>query len=198
VFLDAADEALIRRFSETRRRHPLLSTDIRAALHAERAQLRPMLEEADGVIDTSGLTVQGLRDVIQDRFGRGGDRLAVTLLSFGFKLGLPPEADIVLDVRFVPNPFFVPHLSHLSGQDEPVRQFVLSQAEAQAFLAKAEDLLRLSIQGFEKEGKAHATIAIGCTGGQHRSVALVVELAARLGPDIPLSVRHRDLKRAGA
>jgi len=119
------------------------------------------------------------------------------LLSFGFKHGLPAEADIVLDVRFLPNPFFVPELSALSGEDEPVRRWVLAQPEATAFLDKAEDLLRLSLRGFEKERKAYATLAIGCTGGRHRSVALVRELAERLGRDVSLSVRHRDLSRTG-
>jgi len=195
VFLDAADDTLIRRFSETRRRHPLSNRDIRSAVGAERAQLGPMRQEADEVIDTGALTVHALRDVIQERYGRKGDRLSVTLLSFGFKHGLPSEADIVLDVRFLPNPFFVPELSPLTGEDEPVRRWVLEQPETAAFLDKAEDLLRLSLRGFEKERKAYATLAIGCTGGRHRSVALVRELAERLGRDVSLSVRHRDLSR---
>jgi len=195
VFLDAADDTLIRRFSETRRRHPLSNRDIRSALVAERTQLAPMRQEANEVIDTGGLTVHALRDVIQERYGRKGDRLSVTLLSFGFKHGLPTEADIVLDVRFLPNPFFVAELAPLTGEDEPVRRWVLAQPEASAFLDKAEDLLRLSLRGFEKERKAYATLAIGCTGGRHRSVALVRELAERLGRDVSLSVRHRDLSR---
>jgi len=195
VFLDAPDDTLIRRFSETRRRHPLSNPDIRSAVLAERAELGPIRQEADEVIDTGGLTVHALRNVIQERYGRKSDRLSVTLLSFGFKHGLPAEADIVLDVRFLPNPFFVPELSALSGEDEPVRRWVLAQPEAMAFLDKAEDLLRLSLRGFEKERKAYATLAIGCTGGRHRSVALVRELAERLGRDVSLSVRHRDLSR---
>lgn len=195
VFLDAADDTLIRRFSETRRRHPLSNRDIRSAVMAERTQLAPMRHEAGEVIDTDGLTVHALREVIQERYGRKGDRLSVTLLSFGFKHGLPTEADIVLDVRFLPNPFFVAELAPLTGEDEPVRRWVLAQPEASAFLDKAEDLLRLSLRGFEKERKAYATLAIGCTGGRHRSVALVRELAERLGRDVSLSVRHRDLSR---
>ena len=196
VFLDAADEVLIRRFSETRRRHPLSNRDIRSAVLAERTQLGSMRQEADEVIDTGGLTVHALRDVVQERYGRKGDRLSVTLLSFGFKHGLPAEADIVLDVRFLPNPFFVPELAPLSGEDEPVRRWVLAQPEATAFLEKAEELLRLSLRGFEKERKTYATLAIGCTGGRHRSVAMVHELAERLGRDVALTVRHRDLSRA--
>lgn len=195
VFLDAADDTLIRRFSETRRRHPLSNRDIRSAVVAERTQLGPMRHEANQVIDTGGLTVHALRDVIQERYGRKGDRLSVTLLSFGFKHGLPSEADIVLDVRFLPNPFFVAELAPLTGEDEAVRRWVLAQPETSAFLEKAEDLLRLSLRGFEKERKAYATLAIGCTGGRHRSVALVQELAERLGRDVSLSVRHRDLSR---
>jgi UPF0042 nucleotide-binding protein len=118
-------------------------------------------------------------------------------MSFGFKYGLPPEADIVLDVRFLPNPFFVPELAPQSGEDEAVRRFVLGQGDAMAFLEKADALLQLSMRGFEKEGKSYATIAVGCTGGRHRSVALVLELRARLGrDDLTVSVRHRDLGRS--
>jgi UPF0042 nucleotide-binding protein len=195
LFLDAADDILLRRFSETRRRHPLAGTDIRMSLQTERAQLGQMRQEASAVIDTGGLTVHVLRALIQERYGRTGEHLSVTLLSFGFKHGLPPEADIVLDVRFLPNPYFVEQLSALSGEDEAVRRFVLDHADTSAFLDRAEELLRLSIQGFYKEGKSYATIAVGCTGGRHRSVALVVELGRRLGGEFTLSVRHRDLQR---
>lgn len=197
LFLDAPDEILIRRFSETRRRHPLSATDVRAALVTERAQLAPMRQLADAVIDTGGLTVHVLRALVQERYGRTGEHLAVTLLSFGFKYGLPPEADIVLDVRFLPNPFFVEHLSALSGQDEAVRRYVLEHPDTREFIEKAETLLRLSIRGFEKEGKTYGTIGIGCTGGRHRSVALVDELARRLEGPASLSVRHRDIQRTG-
>jgi UPF0042 nucleotide-binding protein len=194
LFLDAPDEVLIRRFSETRRRHPLMSTDIRAALVEERRQLAPLRQEADAVIDTGGLNLHALRALIQDRHRETGKQLAVNLLSFGFKHGLPSEADIVLDVRFLPNPFFVKELAPLTGEDEPVRRFVLDHPDTQAFLAKAIELLRLSLAGFEREGKAHATIAIGCTGGQHRSVALVEMLAQRLRREIPkLVVVHREM-----
>lgn len=198
LFLEAPDDILIRRFSETRRRHPLYSTDIWAALVAERSQLTPLLDEADAVIDTGGLTVHLLRALIQERYGSSGKGLSVNLLSFGFKNGLPPEADIVLDVRYLPNPFFVKELSALSGQDEAVRRYVLDHADTQLFVEKAEALLGLSLAGFEKEGKSHASIAIGCTGGRHRSVAIVDELGRRLGERFPLSVRHRDIRRGGA
>jgi RNase adapter protein RapZ len=195
LFLDAPDDILLRRFSETRRRHPLAGVDIRASLANERTQLVPMRQEASAVVDTGTLTVHVLRALIHERYGRTGDNLSVTLLSFGFKHGLPTEADIVLDVRFLPNPFFVEHLSALSGEDEGVRRYVLDSADAQALLERAEPLLRLSIQGFYKEGKSYATIAIGCTGGRHRSVALVNELQRRLADEFALSVRHRDLGR---
>ena len=197
LFLDAPDEVLIRRFSETRRRHPLMSTDIRAALLAERNQLGPMRLEADAVIDTGGLTMHSPRALIQDRHRGTGAHLSVNLVSFGFKHGLPLEADIVLDVRFLPNPFFIRELAPLTGEDEPVRRFVLDQPDTQAFLGRATDLLRLSLEGFAKEGKAHATIAIGCTGGQHRSVAIVSELASRFDETFAVSARHRDIGRGG-
>jgi UPF0042 nucleotide-binding protein len=195
LFLDAPDDMLVRRFSETRRRHPLPGVDIRAALASERAQLVPMRQEASAVVDTGALTVHVLRALIQERYGRTGDSLSVTLLSFGFKHGMPTEADIVLDVRFLPNPFFVEQLSALSGEDDAVKRYVLDHPDTQALLERIEPLLRLSIQGFYKEGKSYGTIAIGCTGGRHRSVALVNELQRRLADEFALSVRHRDLGR---
>jgi UPF0042 nucleotide-binding protein len=195
VFLDAADDTLIRRFSETRRRHPRPAIDIRSALSAERAQVAPLRVEASEVIDTAQLTVHKLREIIQARYGRKTNELSVTMLSFGFKYGIPTEADIVLDVRFLPNPFFVPELSPQSGEDEPVRAWVMANADTQAFLEKAEALLSLTLRGFEKEGKTYATIAIGCTGGRHRSVSIARELATRLSPERPYTVRHRDLGR---
>ena len=197
LFLDAPDDVLIRRFSETRRRHPLMVTDIHAALLAERDQLRPMRQEADAVIDTDGLTVHSLRTLIQARHKDAGERLSVSLMSFGFKHGVPLEADIVLDVRFLPNPFFVKDLAPLTGQDEPVRRYVLDHPDTKEFLAKAMELVRLSLRGFEKEGKSHATIAIGCTGGQHRSVAIVGAIAGELGAELGVSIRHRDIGRGG-
>src|SRR6185436_3931615 len=121
------------------------------------------------------------------------DDLAVTLMSFGFKYGLPTEADIVLDVRFLPNPFFVPNLSALSGEDEAVVAYVMLNPETREFVDKAEELLKLSIQGFRREGKSYATVAIGCTGGRHRSVAIAKELGRQLGTGFAISIRHRDI-----
>jgi RNase adapter protein RapZ len=197
LFLDASDEILIRRFSETRRRHPLSDTDIREGLVAERQALAGLRQAADALVDTGALTVHVLRALIQERYGRSEGDLAVTLLSFGFKHGLPAEADIVLDVRFLPNPFFVPQLSALSGEDEAVVHFVMDDPETRAFVDKAEELLRLSVQGFVREGKSYATVAIGCTGGRHRSVAIAKELGKRLGQQFSVSIRHRDIQRGG-
>ncbi|HEY0714287.1 MAG TPA: RNase adapter RapZ [Polyangia bacterium] len=196
LFLDAPDEVLIRRFSETRRRHPLSGNNVREGLHAERASLSPLRQEATTVIDTRDLTVHGLRALVLERYGRSEATLAVTVLSFGFKYGLPTEADIVLDVRFLPNPFFVEGLSTLSGEDAPVQSFVLENPESQLFLGKAEELLALCLAAFEREGKSYATVAIGCTGGRHRSVVLALELGRRLKNISTVSVRHRDVHRS--
>jgi len=193
LFLEASDEILIRRFSETRRRHPLSDTDIRAGVAAERRTLAGLRQEASAVVDTGALNVHVLRGLIQERYGRGEGELAVTLLSFGFKHGIPSEADVVLDVRFLPNPFFVPQLSALSGEDEAVVQFVMKDPETAGFLEDAVRLLRRSVHGFRREGKSYATVAIGCTGGRHRSVAIAKELGRRLGDEFSLSIRHRDI-----
>jgi len=198
LFLDASDEILIRRFSETRRRHPLSDTDIRTGVAAERQGLAALRQEADALVDTGALTVHVLRALIQERYGRGEGDLGVTLLSFGFKHGIPAESDIVLDVRFLPNPFFVPHLSALSGEDESVARFVLDDPAAKAFVDEAEKLIRLSVAGFQREGKSYATVAIGCTGGRHRSVTIAKELGRRLGGEFPLSIRHRDIQRGSS
>jgi len=133
-----------------------------------------------------------------ERYGHLDGDLAVTLLSFGFKHGIPVESDMVLDVRFLPNPFFVPTLSALSGEDEAVARFVLDDAETRPFVDKAEELIELSVRGFQREGKSYATVAIGCTGGRHRSVAIAKELGRRLGDTFSISVRHRDIQRGGA
>lgn len=196
LFLDAPDDMLIRRFSETRRRHPLSGNNVREGLAIERASLSPLRQEATTVIDTRDLTVHGLRALVLERYGRSEATLAVTVLSFGFKYGLPTEADIVLDVRFLPNPYFVEGLSALTGEDPPVQKFVLDNPETQLFLAKAEDLLALCLAAFEREGKSYATVAIGCTGGRHRSVAISQELGRRLRTISTVSVRHRDVSRS--
>jgi UPF0042 nucleotide-binding protein len=197
LFLEASDEILIRRFSETRRRHPLSDTDIRAGVAAERRTLASLRAEAGALVDTGALTVHVLRALIQERYGRGEGDLAVTMLSFGFKHGIPAEADMVLDVRFLPNPFFVPQLSALSGEDESVVRFVMDSPETKAFVEEAERLIRLSLKGFVREGKSYATVAIGCTGGRHRSVAIARELGRRLVDAHAISIRHRDIQHGG-
>jgi UPF0042 nucleotide-binding protein len=197
LFLDASDDVLVRRFSETRRRHPLSGDDLRDGIERERSILRGLREEAHGVVDTGNLNVHQLKGVIQERYRRRseGDALAVTLLSFGFKHGLPAEADIVLDVRFLPNPYFVESLSASTGEEAAVASFVLDNADAREFLERTLGLLNFVVPRAEREGKAYLTVAVGCTGGRHRSVAVVQELAKGLPKRHPLTVRHRDLGR---
>jgi UPF0042 nucleotide-binding protein len=172
----------------------LSGKDIRAGVASERTRLAALRQEASAVIDTGELNVHGLRAIVLSRYGRAEGNLSVTVMSFGFKYGLPTEADIVLDVRFLPNPFFVDALSPLSGEDGDVRSYVLGNPETQLFLSKAVELLTLCVAAFEREGKTYATIAIGCTGGRHRSVVLAAEIAARLRA-FQIEVKHRDIGR---
>jgi UPF0042 nucleotide-binding protein len=195
LFLDADDDVLVRRFSETRRRHPLAGDDLREGIGREREILRGLREEASAYVDTANLNVHQLKGVIHERYRRSADVLAVTLLSFGFKHGLPAEADIVLDVRFLPNPYFVEALSAATGEEPTVRDFVLDNPDAREFLDRGQALLEFLLPRAEREGKAYLTVAVGCTGGRHRSVAVVQELAKRLPGRHPLTVRHRDLAR---
>jgi RNase adapter protein RapZ len=195
LFLEAPDEHLLRRYSETRRRHPLSGDDLLAGIRRDREILAPLRHEA-AVLDTGALNVHQLKGVIQERFSRRGDgRLAVTLLSFGFKHGLPAEADLVFDVRFLRNPYFDPVLTGRDGRDPDVASFVLGAAEGAAFVGHVEALLRFSLPLYESERKLYLTIAVGCTGGRHRSVAVIEELRRRLGGDWDFVVRHRDLER---
>lgn len=195
LFLDAADDVLVRRFSETRRRHPLSGEDLREGIQRERELLRGFREGAHAIVDTANLNVHQLKGVIQERYRRSADVLGVTLLSFGFKHGLPAEADLVFDVRFLPNPYFVEALSGSTGEEEAVASFVLDNADAREFLDHVEGLLTFLLPRAEREGKAYLTVAVGCTGGRHRSVACIQELAKRLPRRYPLTVRHRDLSR---
>lgn len=194
LFLDANDDVLVRRFSETRRRHPLSGEDLRKGILLEREMLRGLREEATAVVDTAGLSVHQLKGVIQERYRRSSDVLGVTLLSFGFKHGLPSEADMVLDVRFLPNPYFVEELTASTGKEAKVSQFVLDNPDARELLERYTGLLQFLLPRMQKEGKAYLTVAIGCTGGRHRSVAIVEELAHRMPKEFPLTVRHRDLE----
>ena len=195
LFLDASDDMLLRRFSETRRRHPLAGDDLRSGMARERQMLQALRDDAEAIVDTGHLNVHQLKGIIQERYGRNTGALSVTLLSFGFKHGYPAEADMVLDVRFLPNPYFVETLSASTGLEGHVSRFVLDNDDAREFLKKTEDLLVFSLPRFEREGKAYLTVAIGCTGGRHRSVAVAEELGRRLGTRFPLTIRHRDLDR---
>ena len=197
LFLDASDDQLLRRFSETRRRHPLAGDDLRAGITRERELLSRLREDAEAVVDTGRLNAHQLKGIIQERYGRTTGTLAVTLLSFGFKHGLPPEADLVLDVRFLPNPYFVETLSALSGLSPKVAQFVLDPPDAAELLDRMEALLAFSLPLYEREGKAYLTVAIGCTGGRHRSVAVAEALGGRLAGRFRPTIRHRDLDRIG-
>jgi UPF0042 nucleotide-binding protein len=196
VFLEAAEDTLVRRFDSERRPHPLQGAGrVTDGIEAERELLRGVRGDADLVLDTSRLNVHQLRARIRDFFGGGttaGPRLS--LISFGYKYGLPVDADIVADCRFLPNPHWVTELAPMTGQDAPVRDYVLSQPGAEEFIRHYTELLGVVLPGYEREGKRFVTFAVGCTGGMHRSVAVAEELAARLaGPEV--QVVHRDLGR---
>jgi UPF0042 nucleotide-binding protein len=182
LFLDSSDDSLIRRFSETRRRHPLAPNGTVAdGIKAEREALRDLREIADQVIDSSVLNVHDLKRMVQARFSpepAAGPSLSV--MSFGYRYGVPPQADLVLDVRFLPNPYFVPEMKGLTGKVPKVAAYVLDRDEAQQFLEKVVDLCRFLFPRYQKEGKAYLTVALGCTGGKHRSVAIAAELTRRL------------------
>jgi UPF0042 nucleotide-binding protein len=199
LFLDASDEALVRRYSETRRRHPLAGEGgtVPDGIAAERLALADVRGIADEVIDTTTLNVHELKRLVTRRFvAGGGAKLGVTLVSFGFRFGIPTHADLVLDVRFLPNPFFVPELKPHPGTDPRVAEFVLGQADAKAFLERLTDLLGFLLPRYRNEGKSYLTIAIGCTGGKHRSVALAAALAERLeGSGQPVRLWHRDVEK---
>ena len=196
VFLEASDPVLVRRFENVRRPHPMQgSGTITDGITAERELLREVRGDADVVLDTSSLNVHELRGRMHGYFG--GDSvtgLRLNIVSFGYKYGLPVDADLVADCRFLPNPHWVPELRPLSGLDGSVRDYVLGQPAASAFLSAYLAVLEVSLAGFEREGKRYVTLAVGCTGGKHRSVAIAEQLAARLvGRDV--SVSHRDLGR---
>jgi UPF0042 nucleotide-binding protein len=194
MFLDASDEVLLRRFSETRRRHPLSGDELSEGIRLDR-EVMADLRAGAAVIDTSHLNMHQLKAIIQERYG-GTGKLAVTLVSFGFKHGLPQELNHVFDVRFLPNPYFEPTLTHLDGRDPKVAAFVLGP-DGLELVRQIEGILRFSLPQFHKEGKLYVTICVGCTGGRHRSVAIVEELRRRLGQAWDILVRHRDIDRGG-
>jgi UPF0042 nucleotide-binding protein len=199
LFLEAHDEALVRRFESVRRPHPLQGEGrLIDGIVRERDLLRDLRGAADLVLDTSVLNVHELRAKVAAGFGDATDeaRLHLTVLSFGFKYGLPVDADLVADVRFLPNPHWVPELRPHTGRDAVVRDFVLEQDGAVDFLDRYEELLRLVFSGYEREGKRYALVAMGCTGGKHRSVAMTEQLAERLrGDGVDVQIVHRDLGR---
>jgi RNase adapter protein RapZ len=198
LFLDASDEWLIRRYSETRRRHPLAGRGgVNEGIARERAALKELREQAQHLLDTSGLSVHELRRQIQTRFGgEAQGQLALTLMSFGFKYGVPSQADLVLDVRFLPNPYFVAELKAFTGRDPKVASFVQDRPETKEFLEKTFDLLTFLLPKYQREGKAYLTVAIGCTGGKHRSVAVTAALAERMKADWPTAhVFDRDIEK---
>jgi RNase adapter protein RapZ len=193
VYLDARDEVLIQRFSQTRRRHPLGGNDLSAGLAKERDLLAGLRDRSTLCLDTSDLTVHQLKGVIQDRYAlQDSPGLVVSFTSFGFRYGLPTHADLVFDVRFLRNPYFVEGLRPLTGLDPRVSDYVLQAEDAERFLEHVEGMLAFLLPRYEAEGKVYLTVAIGCTGGRHRSVALAEELGRRVGEGRPVNVRHRD------
>jgi UPF0042 nucleotide-binding protein len=200
VFLEARDDVLIRRFSETRHRHPLADDrGIASSIVEERRRLDPIRADADVVVDTSDLSLRELRERLFSQLGTVSrpDQLAIQLISFGYKYGLPLEADLVFDVRFMQNPYYVPELRRQSGLTDPVREYVLGQAVAGKFLEMMEQFLEFAVPAYIAEGKSRLTIAIGCTGGFHRSIVMAEELATWLrDKDFgPVAVFHRELER---
>ena len=198
LFLDAPDEVLVRRFEGTRRRHPLASSGVEASIADERRLLEPLRVRADIVLDTAELNTNQLRSRILELFGTddGEAHMRSSILSFGYKHGIPLDVDLLFDCRFLPNPYWVDGLRELSGLDPAVRDYVLGQPDTVEFLAKVSDLLATLVPAYVREGKSYLTVAMGCTGGRHRSVALAEALAARLSDlGITTSVFHRDVDR---
>lgn len=198
LFLEATDEVLIKRFKETRRSHPL-SPDGRVltGITQEREKLREVKNIADIIIDTSKYEIRHLREKINKNYGDHTypeKQLSITVLSFGFKYGIPVDSDLVFDVRFIPNPFYIPELKQYSGNDEPVKDYVLKQEETVNFIEKLVDMLKYLIPNYIKEGKSQLIISIGCTGGRHRSVAIANEVYERLNKENYNSkIEHRDV-----
>ena len=199
-FLEASDETLIRRFSETRHRHPLANgRSTQAAITLERRLLDPIRAESDVVVDTTDLALRDLRERLFARLADiQPDQMTIQLVSFGYKFGIPLEADLVFDTRFIQNPYYVPELREHSGLTEPVRTFVMAQPGVEEYLDLIGNLLEFSIPAFAAEGKSRLTIGIGCTGGRHRSIVVAEELARRLRDHqfAPVEVLHRELERA--
>jgi UPF0042 nucleotide-binding protein len=197
LFLEATDAALVKRFESVRRPHPLQGNGtILDGIGAERRQLLSLRESADVIVDTSDLNIHQLSNKISDGFSiESAQRLQVTVMSFGFKYGLPSDADLVADARFLPNPFWQESLRPFTGEDASVSEYVLEQEGAEEFIASYVAALKPVLAGYLRENKRYATIAVGCTGGKHRSVAVSRRIAAELEklPDVAVSIKHRDL-----
>jgi len=203
LFLESSDHVLMRRFSETRRQHPLaVGGSIRDGLQLERKRLQAIRDMANQVIDTSQLSVHQLKEKVQQyaQEGKFSSQMTVALLSFGYSFGIPFETDLLLDVRFLPNPYFVEELKRLKGDHPKVSEYVLQWEETKEFLRHVQDLIRFLLPLYEKEMKTHLTIAVGCTGGRHRSVVIVNRLAGLLRDELTkrgvfLSIQHRDAEK---
>lgn len=202
LFMEASDTVLLKRYKESRRMHPLSPEGrVEEGIHKERAILRPIREISDYVIDTSKLLTRELKEEL-DRIFIGNEAynsLIVSIMSFGFKFGIPADADLVFDVRFLPNPFYIDELKHQTGQDKAVQDYVKSFPETEQFMEKLTDMIRFLIPNYVKEGKYQLVIAIGCTGGKHRSVTLANELYDRLKDQggYGLTIGHRDIRQGG-
>ncbi|MBN1655171.1 MAG: RNase adapter RapZ [Deltaproteobacteria bacterium] len=197
IFLESNEETLIRRFSETRRTHPLEKDgNLLQAIQRERDRLAPLRTRANHTIDTSGLSVHDLRRNIVSYIASGSrlSRMVTRIVSFGYKYGLPLNADLVFDLRYLPNPHFVPELKPLSGLDRQVSEFVLQSQETQELLRDLESMLLRMLPRYEREGKAYLTVCLGCTGGRHRSVAMAENLAGKLREKHKVVVEHRDIE----
>jgi len=199
LYLDASDDVLVRRFESVRRPHPLQGDGtLLDGIRTERSRLATIRESADLLIDTSTLNIHQLAMQVSEMFSEeGAARHRLTILSFGFKYGLPTDVDLVADMRFLPNPFWNDELRDFTGRDQPVRDYVLGLEGSEQFLDAYAAALRPVLEGYQRENKSHSTVAIGCTGGKHRSVAMSEELARRLAdvPGVAINVRHRDLGR---
>lgn len=200
LFLDSTDDSLLHRFSETRRSHPLSEKgSVMDGIKLEREKLCSLKEMADHVIDTTSTNVHQLKDIVQRSFlpSAGSKKVIVNVISFGYRYGLPADADIVFDVRFLPNPYFVKELKEFDGQSDAVRKFVLNDEKSKTFLLKFFDLMTFSIPLYDKEGKVRLNIALGCTGGKHRSVVIANQLAAYFSEKkYIVNVTHRDINKS--
>ena len=199
LFLDTSDEVLVKRVKEKRRSHPLAPGGrVITGIELERQKLREVKDKADVIIDTSKYAIKDLREEMARKFGdkeMPEKQMAITILSFGFKYGIPVDSDLVFDVRFIPNPFYIPELKPFSGNDEPVKNYVMEQTETQTFLQKANDMFEFLIPNYQKEGKRQLIISIGCTGGRHRSVAIANSIYETLrANNHDVYVEHRDIK----